>query len=458
MQTNNNKIVRFIKVCILFTLSFQLLSCKKYLDEKSDKSLITPNTLADLQALLDNNYIMNVNTSGFGETCADDYFMLPADYNTEDGNSQKAYTWSLKKYDNGGDWASEYDVIFNANYCLDELKQINKTSANISEWNEIKGSALFYRSYYFLNLLWDYGKAYDQDSSKKDLGIVLRLSSDNTIPSVRATVVDCYNQIMKDLNEAAVLLPDKAVHPMRPSKASSYGALARTYLSMRMYDSAYKYSNETLKIQSDLLDYNGSDLDPTSYVPFQPFNKEIIFYSTQSGNFDSKTFLVASIDTNLIASYDSNDLRLSVYFFPYIASYYSFKGNYSAALFPNYSGISTDEMILIRAECEARKGEVSDAMNDLNALLEKRYQTSTFTPLVINDQKEALSRILLERRKELVMRGLRWIDIKRLNKEGDQITLVRKIGNQTYTLLPNSDYYALPIPDDIIRITGMKQN
>ena len=97
-------------------------------------------------------------------------------------------------------------------------------------------------------------------------------------------------------------------------------------------------------------------------------------------------------------------------------------------------------------------------MNDLNALLEKRYQTSTFTPLVINDQKEALSRILLERRKELVMRGLRWIDIKRLNKGGDQITLVRKIGNQTYTLLPNSDYYALPIPDDIIRITGMKQN
>lgn len=458
MQTRNNKIERFIKVCILFTLSLQLLSCKKYLGEKSDKSLVTPNTLSDLKALLDNNYIMNANTSGFGETCADDYFMLPVDYNSLDGNSQKAYTWNLKKYDNGGDWASEFDVIFNANYCLDELKQIEKTPTNVSEWNEIKGSALFYRAYYFLNLLWDYGKAYDQDSSKKDLGIVLRLSSDNTIPSVRATVADCYDQIIKDLNQAAGLLPDKPVHPMRPSKAASYGALARTYLSMRIYDSAYKYSNETLQIQSDLLDFNGSDVDPTSYVPFQPFNKEVIFYSTQSGNFGSKTFFVASIDTNLIASYDSNDLRLSVYFFPYLASYYSFKGNYSAALYPNYSGISTDEMILIRAECEARKGAVPDAMNDLNSLLVKRYQTGTFTPLVINDQKEALGRILLERRKELLMRGLRWIDIKRLNKEGEQITLVRKIGDQTYTLRPNDDYYALPLPADIIRITGMKQN
>jgi starch-binding outer membrane protein, SusD/RagB family len=458
MQTNNNKIGRFIKVCILFTLSLQLLSCKKYLDEKSDKALITPNTLADLRALLDNNYIMNANTSGFGETCADDYFMLPGDYNSLDGNSQKAYTWILKTYNNGGDWASEYDVIFNANYCLDELKQIEKTPANISEWNEIKGSALFYRAYYFLNLVWDYGKAYDHDSSKKDLGIVLRLSSDNTIPSVRATVADCYNQVIKDLNEAAGFLPNKPVHPMRPSKAASYGALGRTYLSMRMYDSAYKYSDKALKIQSDLLDFNGSDVDPTSYVPFKPFNKEVIFYSTQSGNFGSKTFFVASIDTNLIASYDSNDLRLSVYFFPYLSSYYSFKGNYSAALYPNYSGISTDEMILIRAECEARKGNVSDAMNDLNSLLVKRYQTGTFVPLAINDSKEALSKILLERRKELVMRGLRWIDIKRLNKEDHPITLVRKIEGQTYTLLPNSDYYALPLPDDIIRITGMPQN
>jgi hypothetical protein len=400
---------------------------------------------------------MNANTSGFGETCADDYFMLPADYNSLDGNSQKAYIWNLKKYNNG-DWASEYDVIFNANYCLDKLKQIERTPANISEWNEIKGSALFYRAYYFLNLLWDYGKAYDPDSSKKDLGIVLRLSSDNTIPSVRATVIDCYSQVIKDLNEAAGLLPDISVHPMRPSKAASYGALARTYLSMRIYDSAYKYADESLKIQSDLLDFNSADVDASSYVPFKPFNKEVIFYSTQSGNFGSKTFFVASIDTNLIASYDSNDLRLSVYFFPYLGTYYSFKGNYSAALYPNYSGISTDEMILIRAECDARKGNIPDAMADLNSLLEKRYKTGTFVPLAINDSKEALKKILLERRKELVMRGLRWIDIKRLNKEDHQITLIRKIEDQTYTILPNSDYYALPLPDDIIRITGMQQN
>ncbi len=38
------------------------------------------------------------------------------------------------------------------------------------------------------------------------------------------------------------------------------------------------------------------------------------------------------------------------------------------------------------------------------------------------------------------------------------ITLHRIIDGVTYTLAPNSGYYALPLPDDIIRITGMKQN
>ena len=432
-------------------------SCKKYLDEKSDKSLVTPNTLDDLQGLLDDNIIMNSNTSGFGETSADDYFVSTDTYNSFGAIDQKSYIWNLKIYNNGGDWAYEYNVIFNANYCLDELNQIKQTTVNQDQWNYIKGSSLFYRGYYFLNLIWDYGKAYDEDSSKNDLGIVLRLNSDPDAPSVRSSVANSYNQVISDLNEAAALLPDNSVHPMRPSKAAAFGALARTWLSMRNYDSAYKYADQTLKIQSDLLDYNSSDVNPGSYVPFAPFNKEIIFYSTQSGDYSPKLYFYASVDTVLYSSYEDNDLRKTVFFFSN-NGYYGFKGDYGAALYPPYSGISTDEMFLVRAECLARQGNVAMAMNDLNTLLVKRYKTGTFVPLSVSNNEEALKEILLERRKELLMRGLRWIDIKRLNKENYQIIPERKIANQTYMLLPNSSYYALPLPDDIIRITGMHQN
>ena len=66
--------------------------------------------------------------------------------------------------------------------------------------------------------------------------------------------------------------------------------------------------------------------------------------------------------------------------------------------------------------------------------------------------------ILLERRKELLMRGLRWMDLKRLNMEGAAITLTRTVNGQVYTLPPNDLRYALPIPEDVIAISGMQQN
>ena len=65
---------------------------------------------------------------------------------------------------------------------------------------------------------------------------------------------------------------------------------------------------------------------------------------------------------------------------------------------------------------------------------------------------------MVERRKELTKRGVRWIDIKRVNKEGANIILKRVEDEGVYTLLPDANFYALPIPDDIIKQTGMPQN
>jgi len=60
---------------------------------------------------------------------------------------------------------------------------------------------------------------------------------------------------------------------------------------------------------------------------------------------------------------------------------------------------------------------------------------------------EALKKVLIERRKELVWRaGLRWDDIRRLNKEGANISLSRKLGNEIYVLEAGSPRFAFPIP------------
>ncbi len=446
-----------VLILISFVGCISCYSCKKYLDLKSDKSLVTPNTLPDLQALLDNNYVMNANTPGLGETSADDYFITPDVFNSFGDLDQRSYIWNVQTYYFPNDWASDYEAVYNANYCLDELGKIQKDPSNTNSWNNVKGSALFYRGYFFLDLLWDYAKAFDDETADKDLGIVLRTTSDFNIPSTRATVRESYDRVIEDLNEAATLLPGITAQVMRPSKAAAFGALARTYLSMRKYDSALKYANATLQLKNDLLDYNSPEVDTSAYVPFQPFNKEIIFYSTQSGNYTPKLYYYAYIDTALVASYDSNDLRSKVFFFPNYG-YYSFKGNYNSSLYPPFSGIAIDEIYLIAAECYARTGHVDQAMTALNSLLAKRWITGTFTPYTTTDEATALRTILQERRKELLTRGLRWIDIKRLNKEGYDITPVRIIDNQTYQLAPNSNYYALPLPADVIEEGRIPQN
>jgi starch-binding outer membrane protein, SusD/RagB family len=437
-------------------------SCEKFLDKKSDPKLVEIKELNDLLGLLDDNILLNRETTpGFGETSADDYFVLFSDYTSFTREiSRQAYTWRVTDYFYPNDWSISYRGIYPANYSLDQIKNIPRTIENESQWDLVKGTALFHRAYRYLNLIWEFGKVYDDNTSSTDLGVVLKLNSDPTEKSVRASVKECYDQIITDARQAADYLPNTPQHVMRPSKPAAYGLLARAFLSMRKYDSAFKYANLCLQIKSNLLDFNSSTVRPTSSRPFPEFNTEIIFYTTQSQNYLPKNPFIGLIDTVLYNSYDANDRR-KVAFFYTNNGYYGFKGTYSRVSREDlYTGISTAEMFLTRAECYAKKAspDKDAAMDDLNTLLSKRWLAGSFIPLTATDATDAASKVLVERRKELLMRGLRWIDIKRLNKEGANITPKRNVNGQEYTLSPNDDKYALPIPRDIIELTGMPQN
>jgi len=91
--------------------------------------------------------------------------------------------------------------------------------------------------------------------------------------------------------------------------------------------------------------------------------------------------------------------------------------------------------------------------------LAKRWLTGYFIPLSVATPNEALEIILQERRKELVFRGLRWFDLKRLNKDPRfAVTLKRVIEDKEYILPPNDNKYLFPIPSAVIEMTGIKQN
>jgi tetratricopeptide (TPR) repeat protein len=456
MNFKNNSIRTFWPAIIFFLFTAVSSSCKKYLDAKPDYSQSTPDGLADLQAILDDAEYMNKRSPSIAEAPADDYFLPEATYNSLDDPSKKIYTWNLTDYTFPDDWASLYTQVYNANLCLESLQKIDRTDANRRQWDNVKGSALFFRAYAFLTLTWTFSRAYDNNSANSDYGIALRTSSDFNVPSTRATVEDSYRQILKDFKEALPYLPDLQPIPLRPSKVAVYGGLARTYLSMRIYDSAFTFANEALQLNDHLSDYN--NVDTSSLLPFTKYNEEVIFHSVIGQHTLSSAHPdYARIDSTLYNSYDHNDLRKRS-FFSIEGDGVRFKGMYNDNPYLPFTGIATDEMYLTRAECEARLNKVSDALNDLNTLLEKRFVTGTFVPIAIADPSQVLDTILAERRKELVMRTLRWIDIKRLNKEGRGITPTRMINGERFTLVPNDNKYAIPLPADIIKLTGMPQN
>lgn len=240
---------------------------------------------------------------------------------------------------------------------------------------------------------------------------------------------------------------------MRPSRPAAYGLLSRVYLSMRNYSAASRYADSCLALYNTLLDYNHINQTPT--YPIANFNPEVIFHAQGIVNILINSR--AKVDSALYNMYSTNDLRKNIFFRNNNNGTYGFRGNYSGGgnLFV---GIATDEIYLTKAECLARFGDYKEAMNLLNQLLIKRWKDGTFVPLTAADAGEALQIILTERRKQLLMRDLRWMDIKRLNKEEVNIRPKRLLNGQVYELLPNENRYALPLPAYILSLSGMPQN
>lgn len=439
-----------------------MVSCNKsWLDVKSDKSQTVAADYSDFQELLDQTTQMNYWAPIIGEVGSDGHYITNESWSTISyDNGINAYTWTHNDpYTHVTDWTTSYPIAFTADLVLEGIAKLKPaTNSDQLQWNNIRGQALFHRANLFFELAQIWAPPYDSGSAGKDLSIPLRLSSDITAKSIHSTVQQTYNQIISDLQEAKTLLPQKAAYLTRPSLPATLALLARVYLAVGNYDSAFAYSDKCLQLYSDLLDYNTLDTTASSVGLF---NKEVLFHNVMyTGPYYQFMDVGCLIDTALYDLYDGNDLRRAVFFLVNADSSITYKGNYNdrsdAELF---CGMATDEVYLIRAECNARKGNVSNAMNDLNILLQSRWRTGTFVPFTAFDSDDALAQILIERRKELLMRGLRWTDLRRLNKDDRfAVTLSRNIGGTTYTIAPNSFRYTLPIPDDIIQITGMQQN
>lgn len=453
------------KISILFVLFLLTLmaSCnKKWLEAKSDITLTVPENVKDLQALLDNSSIFNTIGSYVGLIGTDELLLKDAVWTSQSTEIRNTYIWKENIFEesvtSNSTWNLLYNRVLYANIVLDRALKIDIDMRNKEDVERIRASALFFRALAHYEVAQLFAPYYKFDITSEQQGIPLRTSSDFNVPLTRATLKDTYNHILNDLHSAISYLPRMPnTYKTQPSKAAAHALLARIYLSIEDYSNALLHSDSSLAINKRLINYTDLNSVSANPMPLIVENEELLFLNSISA---STATVNGGVDTVLYQLYDENDLRKSIFFsgnYPDI----KFKGNYNSLTAVRFfNGLATDEQYLIRAECYARKGEVEKAVEDYNVLIKARWNPNSFVPLVESDPEVVLSKIILERRKELVFRNcIRWSDLKRLNNDNRyKTTLSRKLYNQTYTLPPNDLRYVLLIPPDVIRMSNIPQN
>ena len=428
-----------------------------WLEIKPDQALVVPNSTKDFQAWLDNVAKFNRSSSfGYMEIASDNLYLTNDMYNGLSSSAERnIYSWAKGPEDfygtaGGSSWRDAYAKLIEINAVLEGIEKINK-SINTDGWNNVKGSALFYRAFYHYLLASEFCQVYTLDDP---LGIPLRTSSNPNVMLQRSGIKETYAHILADLQEAAVLLPIVAENKMRPSRLAAWAMLARVYLAMSDYSNAAQYAKNCLSKNDVLLDYNA--LNTSNPYPFSWNNEEVIF-SVYIANPSTLLQNGHVIDSTLYRSYVDDDLR-KVLYFRINAGLPRFKGGYFGSA-NCFVGLATDEIYLIAMECLIRLGKLKDAEILFNRFLITRYKTGKYTLIDFSYQEEALALVLKERRKSLLFRCLRFSDIKRLNKTTPQLVRIKRIINGEVTIIPPNDpRYAFPIPLKELLLNPIPQN
>jgi hypothetical protein len=452
-------------------LGASVASCKKednFLNKKANNFDVVPTTLSDFQAILDDDdIVMNTGYPMIGLIGTDNVYLTSAAYGSLTAPENTAYSWTADIWEGGPslDWNNPYKIVEYANVVLDGIRSIQADSSSAKEYNNVRGSALFFRAFAFYNIASLFCTPYAAATAGTDLGIPLRINSDVNVVAKRSTVQETYDQITNDLKTAIGLLPATGLFKSRPTSTSAKAILAKVYLCMEDYTNSFLYADQVLSVSGTIMDFNDPALvQPGNQPPFPSdpnSNPEILFYAQGVGyNSIIPGYGSGYVDKLLFDSYAQNDLRKTTFYSDEGNNDFSFVGTYDAFDGYNFAGIATNEIYLIRAECEARAGNIPSALLDLNNLLDRRFVTGTYIPITTNSTDSLLQIIFQERRKELPFTGnIRWEDLRRLNKDPKfAITLQRSINGSIYTLPPNDLRYTYPFPDNEIQLSGIQQN
>ncbi len=317
-------------------------------------------------------------------------------------------------------WREAYQTIRMANTVIDNVSKV--TDQNLQK--RLLGEAQLIRAMMYFELVRFYAKPWNANGTNNQLGVPLILkgapanSADITSDEypVRASVTAVYDQIIKDLEAAELVLPNTADR-WRATKHVATAFLARVYLQQGKYAQAATKANTVIgsgrfALVEDVVGvFNQSANTSEDIFAIQQTSQSeatdgdcVTFYASLPG--------IGRADMDIrpghTALYQATDLRRTKLF--YVGT-----GRRAGRLrsgkwrtqYSNINVIRLAEMYLVRAESNLRTNSSLGAspLSDINRI----RQRAGIAPL----STVAVADILMERRLELAWEGHRLHDIKR---------------------------------------------
>ncbi len=342
-------------------------------------------------------------------------------------------------------WQLPYKLINNANGIIEGLTSNSQISPDLRD--HLIGEALFIRAFvhfYLTNLFGEVPYVTTTD-----------IETNNSASRVSVDLI--YDQLIADLLEAQSLMYDDYEfldnERVRATQFAATSLLARVYLYSENWEGADQQSTAILE-RPDLfkLEENLNDVFITTseeaILQLATQNSFEIEGTTFLGDFlvinrspgPNSTVGAFPINDNLVSIFDSSDNRLVDWIGTFVsgAESYNFSNKYkNANFFQNDPAEHTmllrlAEQYLIRAEARAQLNNLPGALADINAIRDRAGLPDT----IFNNQESALNTIYLERRKELLVEGHRWFDLKRTGRADAVLGSVKAGWQPTDVLLP----------------------
>lgn len=420
-------------------LLISMVGCEGFLEEKPSKSILVPETLEEFEAIIDNYDRMNTSPV-MSFIFADDYWVADNSWDNFAPWQQNAYKWSDDPYlpnESTLDFSVMYRKIFSANVVLDKIKE--DPNWDNTRMIQMQSRALFWRAHGYFELAVLHLPIPGGSRDSDDIRIPFRTTAEFGQQKEMENAEDIFSLILNDLNEALPNLPESTNYETQPSKYAAHALLARIYLYTGDFQQALNHAEEVLKGDFELLDYNKLDLEAAFPIPL--FNSETVLFTNMTSQSTVSRNNIAFVDSSLVKSYHENDLRKKL-IFTNNSGTSSFKGNYTGRQ-DIFTGIALDEIYLILAETNYRLGKMESAAIYFENLQIKRYIPSESIP----QNNLTLDEILNERRKSLLFRGQRWMDLKRLAEHDSYlIGLEREVHGEISRFETKPENFIMKVP------------